>query len=94
LFWKSNQKREQVDVNEIVLGVLQASRKELQDHGVEIRLELASEPPLVGGHRGQLEEVIFNLVHNAIEAMDRWVGLGVIADNVVNIGRAIQKQAT
>jgi transposase, IS5 family len=25
--------------------------------------------------------------------MKRWVGLGVIADNLVNIGRAIQKQA-
>ena len=25
--------------------------------------------------------------------MNRWVGLGVIADNVVNIGRALQKQA-
>ena len=25
--------------------------------------------------------------------MNRWVGLGVIADNVVNIGRAIEKQA-
>jgi signal transduction histidine kinase len=70
LFWKSNQKREQVDVNEIVLGVLQALRKELQDHGVETRLELASELPHVDGHRGQLEEVIFNLVHNAVEAME------------------------
>jgi transposase, IS5 family len=26
--------------------------------------------------------------------MNRWVGLGVIADNVVNIGRAMEKQAT
>ena len=26
--------------------------------------------------------------------MNRWVGLGVIADNVVNIGRALQRQAT
>jgi len=25
--------------------------------------------------------------------MHRWVGLGVIADNLVNIGRAMQKQA-
>jgi transposase, IS5 family len=25
--------------------------------------------------------------------MQRWVGLGVIADNLVNIGRALQKQA-
>jgi signal transduction histidine kinase len=69
LFGKSNQKREQVEVNELILGVLQSSRKELEDHGVETRLELASELPLVEGHRRQLEEVIFNLVHNAIEAM-------------------------
>jgi IS5 family transposase len=26
--------------------------------------------------------------------MDRWVGLGVIADNLVNIGRAMERQAT
>ena len=70
LFGKSHQKREQVDVNELILGVLQSSRKDLQDHGVETRLELASELPLVDGHRRQLEEVVFNLVHNAIEAMD------------------------
>jgi C4-dicarboxylate-specific signal transduction histidine kinase len=70
LFGKSNQERKQVEVNEIIRGVLQLSRKELQDHGVETRLELASELPLVDGHRRQLEEVIFNLVHNAIEAMD------------------------
>ena len=28
------------------------------------------------------------------DGMDRWVGLGVIADNVVNIGRMMEKQAT
>jgi len=25
--------------------------------------------------------------------MKRWVGLGVIADNIINIGRAIEKQS-
>jgi IS5 family transposase len=25
--------------------------------------------------------------------MKRWVGLGVIADNILNIGRAMEKQA-
>jgi signal transduction histidine kinase len=74
LFGKSHQKREQVEVNELILDVLQSSGKELQDHGVETRLELASELPLVEGHRRQLEEVIFNLVHNAIEAMDAATG--------------------
>jgi len=70
LFGKSNQKPEPVDVNELILGVLQSSRKEMQDHSVEPRPELASELPLVEGHRRQLEEVIFNLIHNAFEAMD------------------------
>jgi transposase, IS5 family len=26
--------------------------------------------------------------------MKRWVGLGVIADNVINIGHAMEKQST
>ena len=69
LFGKSEQKRLPVDVNAIICGVLQSSRKELQDHGVGTRLELATELPLVDSHGRQLEEVIFNLVHNAIEAM-------------------------
>jgi signal transduction histidine kinase len=70
LFGKSSQKREQVEVNEIIIGVLQSLQKNLRDHGVETRLDLAPDLPLVDGHRRQLEEVIFNLVHNAIEAMD------------------------
>jgi signal transduction histidine kinase len=70
LFGKSNQERQRVDVNEIIAEVLQSSRKELQDHGIETHLALASELPLVDGHRRQLEEVILNLVHNAVEAMD------------------------
>jgi signal transduction histidine kinase len=37
---------------------------------VETHLALASELPLVDGHRRQLEEVVVNLVHNAVEAMD------------------------
>jgi C4-dicarboxylate-specific signal transduction histidine kinase len=69
LFRKSDQGRQRVDVNEIVVEVLRSPRGELIKHGVEARPEL-TELPLVDGHRVQLREVIFNLVHNAIEAMD------------------------
>jgi signal transduction histidine kinase len=41
----------------------------LKDHGIETRLDL-TELPVVNAHQGQLREVIFNLVHNALEAMD------------------------
>jgi signal transduction histidine kinase len=69
LFRKDDQGGEQVDVNEIVRGVLEALRGELKDRNVETRADLA-ELPLIDGRRSQLHEVVFNLVQNAIEAMN------------------------
>jgi PAS domain S-box-containing protein len=69
LFQKTDQGRQPVDVNEIVRVVLESLRDELKDHGIEIRLELTSDLPLIVGHRTQLREVIFNLVDNAVDAM-------------------------
>jgi signal transduction histidine kinase len=68
LFRRGREGRAQIDVNEIVRGVLQSLGGELKDRGVENRPELA-ELPMVDGHRGQLQEVVSNLVQNAIEAM-------------------------
>jgi signal transduction histidine kinase len=69
LFGKADQGHEPIDVNELALGVLQALREELKDHRITTQVELTSELPFVMGHRGQLQEVFINLVHNAIEAM-------------------------
>ena len=51
------------------MGVLQSLNSELTNHGVETRFELTPNLPLVNGHGGQLREVVFNLVNNAVEAM-------------------------
>lgn len=70
LFRRVDQKREPTVVNEIVLDVLQSLREELTHHGVTTEAELAPELQPVDGHRNQLRQVIFNLIHNAIESMD------------------------
>ena len=70
LFLKVDQARELIDVSELTLETLQLLSRELRDHGVSTHTELASEVPLIDGYRGQLQQVIINLVHNAIEAMD------------------------
>jgi signal transduction histidine kinase len=70
LFRKTDQAREPIDVSEITLEAVQSLRGELKDHGVTTHTELASELPLVEGQRRQLQQVIVNLVQNAIEAMD------------------------
>ena len=69
LFQKVGQAREAVDLNEITREALQLLQGELTDHGVTTRTEFASELPHVQGHKGQLQEIMINLCHNAIEAM-------------------------
>jgi signal transduction histidine kinase len=43
--------------------------EELTDHGVATETELAPELQRVDCHRNQLRQVIFNLIHNAVESM-------------------------
>jgi signal transduction histidine kinase len=70
LFRKVDQGRDPVDINKLILGVLQSLQGEFKDRAIELRSELAADLPLIDGHASQLQEVIFNLVRNATEAMD------------------------
>ena len=74
LFRNVNERREQIDVNEICREVLRAMRIELNDHGITVVSELSPEMPPIQGNRGQLQQVIFNLAHNAVEAMGNTTG--------------------
>jgi signal transduction histidine kinase len=69
LYGTSDHAREQIDVNDLARGVLQVLGEELEAHGITARADLASPPPTVSGHRGQLQEVLINLIHNAVDAM-------------------------
>jgi signal transduction histidine kinase len=70
LFRAAGQRRVLIDVNEMILSVLDILQGELTEHRVATRTELMREPPLIMGHWGQLQEVLLNLIRNAIEAMD------------------------
>jgi two-component system NtrC family sensor kinase len=70
LFGKADQGHEPIRLNKLALGVLHTLRDDLKDRGVTTRTSLRSELPPITGHDGQLQEVLINLVRNAIEAMD------------------------
>ena len=80
LFRASDRGRAKIDVNEMVLSVLDIMQRELIEHHITTRTELMLEVPSVIGHRGQLQEVLLNLIFNAIEAMD-----GKYGDRVVRL---------
>jgi signal transduction histidine kinase len=69
LFAKSDQRQQLVNVNEVIRGALESISSDLEDHHVEPRAELMSELPHVYGNRSQLQEVVSNLLVNAVEAM-------------------------
>ena len=80
LFRASDRGRAKIDVNEMVLSVLDILQRELKEHHITTRTEFMPEAPCVMGHRGQLQEVLLNLIFNAIEAMD-----GKYGDRVVRL---------
>jgi signal transduction histidine kinase len=69
LFGKPDQGKKLVNTNEITLEVLHFFRDELRNRRIVTRTHLTSELLPVWGNRAQLQEVILNLIHNAIEAM-------------------------
>ena len=69
MFKKETQARKPIVINKMIFTVLAILRYELQKHGVELRTELDESVPALEGDRIQLQQVVLNLVMNAIEAM-------------------------
>lgn len=69
LFDSSSQQTQSIKLNDIIIEVLQSVRGELEEHGVAVRSQLMAEAPLVAGNSTQLQEVVTNLIRNAVEAM-------------------------
>jgi signal transduction histidine kinase len=69
LFKRSGPQSDQVDLNDAVQEVLALSLHDLQRERVIVRTELADNVALVVADRVQLQQVVLNLVLNAVEAM-------------------------
>jgi C4-dicarboxylate-specific signal transduction histidine kinase len=69
LFGKAENAHELINANELIHGVLTSFHGDLEEHGITARVRLPDDLPKIVAHKGQLEEVLINLVRNAIEAM-------------------------
>ncbi len=61
--------RELLDINEAITEVVALIDREVQRNHVSLQLDLADNVPPILGDRIQLQQVVLNLVLNAIEAM-------------------------
>jgi signal transduction histidine kinase len=69
MFKKDSMERSAVDINKLIRTILEIVRVELQKNGVELQTALSEGLPTVECDPVQLQQVILNLVVNAVEAM-------------------------
>jgi C4-dicarboxylate-specific signal transduction histidine kinase len=69
LIKKESPRRDRLTVNETILEVIAMTRSEALKNGVSVRTRLAKDLPVVEANKVQLQQVILNLIINAIQAM-------------------------
>jgi PAS domain S-box-containing protein len=69
LLVKGSPRRMELDINKVIQEVITMLRNELTRNRVSLRTDFASNLPPVSGDPVQLQQVLINLVVNAIEAM-------------------------
>jgi C4-dicarboxylate-specific signal transduction histidine kinase len=69
LLQKAPRRQESVDINAVVLEIVALVRGEASKRGVSVQIRLAESLALVEGDRIALQQVLLNLVVNALKAM-------------------------
>jgi signal transduction histidine kinase len=58
-----------LNINDVILEVTQLTRSEMQRNGISLEMQLANDLPRLRGDPIQLQQVLLNLIVNAIESM-------------------------
>ncbi|MCC3306216.1 MASE4 domain-containing protein [Sneathiella sp. HT1-7] len=69
MFRKGTQERGPVDLNGLIAEVLRCSQSEVTIGHVTLQTEVDKQLPLVTGNQIQLQQVVWNLISNAIDSM-------------------------
>jgi len=98
LFRTSEQAGTALDTNQLIEETVALLRGELEAQKIDVRLDLAAQLPMIFAHRGQLQQVILNIVTNAADAMrgitDRARVLKVKSEAVQSGGVAVSVEDT
>jgi C4-dicarboxylate-specific signal transduction histidine kinase len=69
MFANRSVSRKPTDINGVIRNVLDLVRTRLRDAGVQLQLELDESLPVIEADKVQMQQVVLNLVVNAVDAM-------------------------
>ena len=69
LIKKAPSHQEALVINQVIIEVIALLRGEMTKHGISVQTQLADDVPILQGDRVQLQQVILNLIVNAVQAM-------------------------
>jgi PAS domain S-box-containing protein len=85
LIKKMPPREDRFDINTATREVIELTRGEAVKTGVAVRMEFANGLPLIRGDRVQLQQVLMNLIVNAVEAMS---GIDAPRELLISTGKA------
>ena len=71
---KEPARKDRLEINEAISEVIGLTHNEVLKNGVDVRTQLAEDLPVIQGSRVQLQQVMLNLIVNAVEAMSQTSG--------------------
>lgn len=75
LIRKAPRKSEPIDINAAIREIVELVQGEARKSGAQLEAQLAEDLPLVEGDRVELQQVLLNLIINALEAMSNLEGM-------------------
>jgi signal transduction histidine kinase len=69
MFQRDTQDSSSIDINRLIWTVLDLVNIDLREQRIELKMELEDQLPAVPGNQVQLQQVVLNLIMNAIDAM-------------------------
>jgi PAS domain S-box-containing protein len=71
LIRKEAARKDELDINEVISEVIGMTRSEVSNNGIRLQTRLTESLPAIQGDRVQLQQVMLNLIVNAVEAMSQ-----------------------
>jgi predicted ATPase/signal transduction histidine kinase len=68
---KAPARKDDLAINQAILEVIGLTHSEVSKNGIQLQTQLAADLPIIQGDRVQLQQVMLNLVMNAVEAMSQ-----------------------